>query len=99
MEASHITRRIICDGGAVEVFLDPMPCGSHFYHVTISDASRIYSGQLRQSACGQWHYESNDDGELRREFKLKLLTLFQGAGADNCVFDFEVEDDWSEYAE
>jgi DNA-binding Xre family transcriptional regulator len=99
MEASHITRRIIWDGEAVEVFLDPIPCGIPFYHVTISDASRIYLGQLKQSASGQWHYESNDGGELRREFKLQLLRLFGGTGADNCVFDIEAEDDLSEDAE
>lgn len=99
MEAKLIKRRIIGDGEAVEVFLDPIPCGIPFYHVTFSDALQIYSGQLRQSASEEWHYESNDGCELKSEFILKLLRLFQGTGAINCVFDIEAEDDWSKFGE
>ena len=97
MEASHIVRRMIWDGEAVEVFLDPIPCGIRLYHVTISSESRIYSGQLRQAASGEWHYESYNGGELKIQFELKLLSLFKGTRVDDSVFDIQAEDDAYEY--
>jgi hypothetical protein len=90
---------MIWNGEAVEVFLDPIPCGIPLYHFTISVASQIYSGEARQLASGDWLYEATDTGELQREFELVVLDILAWVFADICPLQIEPEDDQSGHAE